>query len=312
MASTRTTRKKTGTQRSVGAKKSTKAVKRTPARKADDKRTGAKRKTFVKNEAAAVLAILAALFLLLSGFGLFGAAGSFLFGIEKGLFGLAAYVFPLLIVLLVYLYMMQAGNALFPLKCASSVLLYFMLCAFLQLFAGGEPAEEGYFAASRQAVHGIGGGLFGGMISGSLSGAVGSVGTFLILLAVSIVCLVVLTEKSFLEALRSGSDAAGRAFSEGHERYREIREEQRIRAEARREENRLRRKERSFDDQDLNLRKRQETEEGEDLFSVNDPFGTAVAKGKPAAATAAAAAIAVSHTTTKYPAVSPVMPPNSL
>ena len=194
------------------------------------------RQKLYRSEAIVIFTFVASLLFLLSNFGLCGAAGASLKGLQLGLFGVLGYVFPLfLIVSVVYgIANRENGRALF--KIPAAVLAALSLGGMIHLFAG--EASVGAEDAAALYQSGSGGGLLGGMLSLALKHLLGSAGSFLVLLMLFIFMLVVITERSFVGAVGRRGNQAYRRAQQDLEHYRE---ERRIRAEQRRRDEEARR-----------------------------------------------------------------------
>lgn len=194
------------------------------------------RQKLYRSEAIVIFTFVASLLFLLSNFGLCGAAGASLKGLQLGLFGVLGYVFPLfLIVSVVYgIANRENGRAMF--KIPAAVLAALSLGGMIHLFAG--EASVGAEDAAALYQSGSGGGLLGGMFSLALKHLLGSAGSFLVLLMLFIFMLVVITERSFVGAVGRRGNQAYRRAQQDLEHYRE---ERRIRAEQRRRDEEARR-----------------------------------------------------------------------
>ena len=240
--------------RKTAAKKTPSSSGRTKRR--PDKRTIAKKKEFLSGEVKVILAALLGLFLFLSNFGVMGSVGDFFSSIQRGLFGMTGYAFPVLLLLSVVLYVKNQGSFLAGAKTLCCMLVLLILSGLMQLLFGGEEllSAGAYYEAG--AAGELSGGLVGGVLAGTLRQMTGTVGAYLILIAFLIICAVFITEKSFVGAARAGAERTAKAAREGHERAREAAAEHRQYREARKEEARLLREERrtrGIDFDSLNL-----------------------------------------------------------
>ena len=263
MATKSGTKKKTSTaKRSSGSGK--KSTGRTVRR--DTKRTAAKKKSFVRSEAAAVAMIAAGFILFLVNFGLLGRLGGWILGVEKGLFGQASFLLAFAVVGAAAVAYMEKGNYLRPHKIISIFAALILISAVLHLMFGGDAVSgtgSGKISAAelyRMCSEGhAGGGLIGGTVANVLKGIIGYVGAYLVLIALLIICVVVITEKSFVNVARIGAvrtagavrNGAGRTIDAakiGRERYVQHHREAVIRRDAAREAEKLRKLEESFED----------------------------------------------------------------
>ena len=270
--------KKTNTQkrsggssgRKTGGSSSGARKKRKP-----DKRTIEKKKKKLRSEVAVIITAFLGMFFLLSNFGLFGAAGAAVSAFQKGLFGIAAYVLPLLLIAAVWLYVSNMGHFMAPLKLMCSLLSIFMLSGVFELLFGEERGLAFFAHYESSAAGRLGGGAVGGAIADTLTAFCGTIGAYLILILIFILCMVVITEKSFVGAARQGAERTMSAARAGKERYEAIHEERRIRKQARREAEKLRKKELSFPD----VRNR-DTEVMADKAGVYASYGRDIIEGE--------------------------------
>ena len=283
-----TTAKKTGGR--SAAKKTPQAgktaqTKRTTAKRKPDKRAIAKKKQFFSSEIKIIVTALFALFLFFSNFGVMGAAGAFFSDIERGLFGMIGYAFPVLLILAVGFYIKNQGTFLAEAKLICSLLMILILSALMQLLFGASesasPAE--YYVLGTEGA--LGGGAVGGVIAGFLRSFSGTIGAYLILIALLIICMVFVTERSFVNAAKNGAERTAKAAAEGHERAREAAAAYRERQEERREEERLRREERAarginFDALSL-VKEKETTKEISDQAAMYADYGRELIDGQP-------------------------------
>ena len=145
------------------------------------------------------------LILFLSLFGICGVVGDFFSRTMLGCFGLMAYVFPLLLYMLIRFgleYNRRAGRG-YMLVCY--VLLFFCLCGLIQiLFAADDPSKIAiaYKAAAKDPLCG---GVCGLLLVRGLSYLLGETGAFIVFLLILIICIVLLSRKSLLYPLQEST-----------------------------------------------------------------------------------------------------------
>lgn len=162
-----------------------------------------------------------------------GSFGTILSSMEFGIFGWPAYLAPILLFFAVIFGYLNQGLFEAQLKLFSGVVLFLLFEIMAALFGGidrcGSSLKD-YYEFSKE---GAGGGVIGALLGRALHTVFGMVGTIIILLILTIICVVILTERSFLKEVRKGSkkvyetaidDAAYR-----RERSERRREEKRIR-----------------------------------------------------------------------------------
>lgn len=192
--------------------KSKKAAKRTTAKKTTKKQTGkkaAQQNTFLKNEIFILLSLAVCILLLISNFGIGGFLGDIVSSFLFGTFGLSAYIIPILIFIGIAFAISNKGNSVAYIKLGAGIVLTMLICTFTQLltFEYDHTATLlSYYDTS--ALHKQGGGTIGGMLSKFLCHFVGVIGAYVIVIILSIICLVIITEKSFLCGVKKGGEKA--------------------------------------------------------------------------------------------------------
>ena len=183
-----------------------------------------------------------AVLLFLSNFHLCGFAGDFLRGIQLGLFGLPGYVAPLVLFIGTCFYQANRENRIVLQKTVATAAAFFLLCGFSQMMFGQQPeAGKGIFEYYRlSAASGMGGGLFGGLLFGGIRAFIGSIGAFLVMAVGMIICMVCITQRSFVKAVKRHSDVAYQHAREDMERRRELYAERQEERRRLREEQRVR------------------------------------------------------------------------
>ena len=188
---------------------------------------------FMKTEVILLVSFLAAIILFLSNFHLCGFVGDYLRSVQLGLFGMIGFIAPLLLFIGTCFFLSNVGNRRAMLKMTAVIAVVLVLCSYAQMFFGGKLAEgaglTSYYTMSSLA--GAGGGLVGGLILSAISAVIGTVGAFLLLAVVLIICIVYITEKSFVSLVKNQGDKAYQYAKEDYDRRMEIHAE---RAEERR------------------------------------------------------------------------------
>ncbi|MBE5971797.1 MAG: DNA translocase FtsK [Lachnoclostridium sp.] len=152
--------------------------------------------------------------------------GNFFSSIMLGVFGSIGYLAPVLLFAGVIFYASNKGNIRAVYKMLAVEVLLLVLCGLAQMLFGGGYKEgqtlmEIYELAGE---NGTGGGLIGGAIVYVLHTAIGTIGTYLVLLLCMIISLVCITEKSFVSAVKTGGDKVYQHAKEDYDRHKEIRE----------------------------------------------------------------------------------------
>ena len=179
-----------------------------------------------------VLAICILLFI--SNFGIGGKIGSVVSGIFFGIFGLLAYIFPIVLVIATFFFVSNKGNRVATIKLVATVIFVCFVCMFIELLVNGAVTPGPLAVYEYCFANKIGGGFIGGLLAWMIAPNFGIVGAYVIDMVVLIICLVLITERSALRSVKKGSQKVYETAKVTNERHRE-------RVEARKEEQKLRR-----------------------------------------------------------------------
>ena len=214
-----------------GKRRTNTQKKKTTTKATSTKRTAAKKQAeneFIRDEVKVLILFTVSVLLLISNFGIGGAAGSFVSGVMFGLFGIFAYILPVVLFLIAAFSISNRENTIAAIKLAAMVVAGFLLCAVLELICGeknGAGTAAAFYAYS--STKKLGGGFFGGLICKGLRGAFGTVGAWIVLAVLLIICGVVISERSFISGVKSGSKKVYDSAKEDAERHRILAEERR-------------------------------------------------------------------------------------
>lgn len=196
---------------------------------------------FMRAEVIIICSFAVAILLFLSNFGLCGIVGQILKGIQLGLFGILGYLLPILIFVGTCFHLSNQGNIHAAIKLGAVIGALITLCGLFQLLFGRMPQGGSVMQIYADASNGgAGGGLVGGALAMALMFFVGRAGAYLVFLVILILCMVCITGKSFVSAVKQGSGRAYQYAREDMDRRKEIhaqraeerkllREEQRVR-----------------------------------------------------------------------------------
>lgn len=167
-----------------------------------------------------ILAMLAVCVLLvLSNFGLGGTAGEAVSSVLFGIFGFMAYLLPFALFAVTAFLISNRGNAHAYVKIAAGVVLFLLFSAILELifhsYTPGASLLSYYRESSR---HHNAGGLAGGCIISLLCPLIGEIGTYVVLVVLSVICVILITEKTLLAPLGRQSK---RAYEEARKKHQE-------------------------------------------------------------------------------------------
>ena len=237
--SRKSTSGKSVSAKNTSAKKT--SVKKTPVKKTSVSRSMADRQPdayapdmlaakectspLIIREAVLWLILAACILLYISYFGVGGYLGEVISDVSFGLFGIMSYVFPVLVFISAAFLISNRGSRVASVKFLSAAGLFVCLCSFADLFMYmqdvSRTASKIYeICASEKS----GGGVIGGVICSVLRPALGAAGTGLILLILSIVFFVLITQKSLMRAMKNESRKVYRSARESSARRREARQ----------------------------------------------------------------------------------------
>ena len=168
--------------------------------------------------------VAVSLLLFISNLGIGGKVGGAVSGFFFGLFGMIAYIFPIILLVGSFFGISNKDNAFAIVKLVAAILFAVFICVFLYLVVYGKevvtPATA--FADSRQTK--IGGGLVGALIGYFIVPAFGLIGSYIIAIIVLIVTLVLITGKSAMRGMKAGGEKVYASARENSEKYQEYRQ----------------------------------------------------------------------------------------
>ena len=177
-----------------------------------------------------IIAVSALLFI--SNFGLGGIVGNAVSSFLFGVFGIVAYVFPILLIVGAFFGVSNKDNMFAMVKLVAVIFLMLFICMGMALLSSGKtimtPVESYVYCVENK----FGGGFIGGVLAYYISQAFGVAGTYIINLISLIVCIVLITGKSAIQSFKDGGQKVYESAKEGNERYQEykrIRDEERSR-----------------------------------------------------------------------------------
>lgn len=167
--------------------------------------------------------VAVSLLLFISNLGFGGAVGRMVSSFLFGVFGLIAYVLPIILLVGSFFAVSNKGNFLASIKLVAAIFFVLFLCMFMSLVVSGKeplrPLEAYTYCASTK----NGGGILGGALAYVMVQAFGLVGAYIIDVIMLIICLVLITERSALKGMQKGSRKVYESARENNERYREYR-----------------------------------------------------------------------------------------
>ena len=206
-------------------------------------------------------------------FGIIGPVGNAVSGVLFGIFGFTAYIAPIVIFLAVAFWFANEGNPTAVRKMIAGVVLFLMLGVICDLIARTAGSMEQYdikLLYTNCSTGQKGGGILAGSICYLLLHYLETVGTVLVVLLCSVISLILVTERSFLNSMRNGGDRIRELSREDAVRRRENaqirRQEQEERNSQREEARRIREEERRIREEERRLRA--EEKENEQILNA--------------------------------------------
>ncbi len=193
----------------------------------------------ITNEIVLICVFALTVLLFLCNFGMIGVAGDAVSRVMFGIFGLTAYAVPVLAFIAIAFGISNQGNRIAIMKLIAGIVLFLLIGMVLELIGQNNVMRETYSARDfymTSADDRTGGGVIAGSVAWLLHHFLGMVGTVLLILVLSIICMVIITERSFVSSVKS----SGRRVYETAKTDAQVRRE---RSEKRREETAARREE---------------------------------------------------------------------
>lgn len=240
--------KKSGTKKNVtpNSKKETGGTKKNTVRNAGktkkqtEKKAAAEKEELVpefSNELVLLVTLVVSILLFLSNFSLSGKVGEAINQVTFGLFGVLAYIIPFFLFFGIAFYLAnKKSNKRYIIKLVASIGLFTVVAAVFQLLFSKTTDVEFLEYFKICANEKTGGGLLGGALCFLLIPLFGRVGSYVVLVALALVCIMLLTGKALFAFL---AEVSGKEVEKQKELYK-------IRAEERsiqREEQRMQREE---------------------------------------------------------------------
>ncbi|MBQ9062680.1 MAG: DNA translocase FtsK [Eubacterium sp.] len=206
-----TTAKRTGTS---SGRKTTSTRRKSSARKKPTEQ-----EVRLRQEVILLIILALSIVLLLSNFGLGGVVGRALSSFFFGLFGLPAYIFPILLFIGFIFALSNRDNPKFIRKLIGASGLYIFICALLQLLMTGYDKNARFRDLYLDSAYDrMGGGLFGGLIVKLFGRLFGTVGAFILVVAALIIFAIIMTQEPLLNIMRQRSSSAYQRAAERRRR----------------------------------------------------------------------------------------------
>ena len=210
--------KKTTTQRK---KTNTSGRKKQPAKSKQPVKNKQIQDNQLRNDCIILFSIACAIILILTNFNLAGTLGRGIKWFMFGVFGVMEYIFPLVLAASVIFLMVNRDLIrVARIKTAAAYGLFVVLCGMIQRVYNKPAIMESNVGEvfTYCADYKAGGGFLGGVLCKALS-PIGAIGTFVILMILAIICIVIITEKSFVSGLKNVKKSSQRMMQEAKEDY---------------------------------------------------------------------------------------------
>ncbi len=149
-------------------------------------------------------------FLFLCNFGMVGPIGVFFKNIMFGLFGLTAYIMPVLLFILTFFGWVNKGHPAARRKMIACTVLFILIGAVCEIIAGRLHDMAAYNLKDlyqNSIDFSNGGGVIGGSVAYLMNSLLDFWGSVLVLLVLGIICMVFITERSFVKGVQKTSRA---------------------------------------------------------------------------------------------------------
>lgn len=210
--------KKTTTQRK---KTNTSGRKKQPAKSKQPVKNKQFQDNQLRNDCIILFSIACSIILMLTNFNLAGTLGRGIKWFMFGVFGVMEYIFPLVLAASVIFLMVNRDLIrVARIKTAAAYGLLVVLCGMIQRVYNKPAIMESNVGEvfTYCADYKAGGGFLGGVLCKALS-PIGAIGTFVILMILAIICIVIITEKSFVSGLKNVKKSSQRMMQEAKEDY---------------------------------------------------------------------------------------------
>lgn len=203
-------------------------------------RAGAKQQEDFTSEVVLWIVVAVSILLFISNFGIGGTIGNAVSRFFFGIFGLIAYIFPVILLVGTFFAVSNKGNRIAAVKMVAVVLFVMFLCMFMELIVHGNEVQTAPEAYRYSYENRFGGGFIGGLLTWLICPNFGLIGSYVIDAIVLIISLVLITERSALRGVQKGSKKVYESAKISNERHKE-------REKQRREERELRRMDRKVE-----------------------------------------------------------------
>lgn len=187
--------------RSTSSNKSQSSKGRTKGKKKEELLDSLQYKVY-QDEIILIVSLVIAILLILSNFGLSGFFGVMINSVTFGMFGLMAYILPYILFIATAFFLSNKDNKKAKIKLFSTIILITLLTTFLELIVAKDISNAKIFDFyTTSSVNKSGGGILGGLLCKILVPLFGVQGSYVILMAISIILVMFITEKALFASL---------------------------------------------------------------------------------------------------------------
>lgn len=195
-------------------------------------------------EIGLIVLFVAMVILFCCNFGMIGPVGNSISNVMFGLFGFTAYIAPILLFLAVAFWFANEGSPTAVRKLIAGVVLFVMMGVVCDLVVEGTTTMDTYnikeiFENCMESKKG--GGILAGSLTFVLFHYLEMIGTILVVLLCSVICLILLTERSLISSVQSGGTRLKEKTRADAERRREYARQRREYVEQKRAEQEMQR-----------------------------------------------------------------------
>ncbi|MCQ2538640.1 MAG: DNA translocase FtsK [Lachnospiraceae bacterium] len=182
----------------------------------------------IKDEAILIGTAVFAILLFLSNFKMSGKVGEVVSGVMFGLFGFLAYLMPAFLVIVVAFFLAnrRSKQKLYVSKIVASVIIFILVASMIQLAVGDTRPDTKlteYYKYAKEFKSG--GGFIGGVLCRMFVPLFGLVGSYVVMAALEIVCLMIITGKAFIQLIRDYLKERSEINAERRKEYDKMAEE---------------------------------------------------------------------------------------
>lgn len=190
--------------------------------KAAGKKSAKSVKSGIGKEAILLIFLALSVIIFIANFGVGGVVGAAISSFFFGVFGLMAYVFPILLFAGTIFAISNKNSSVARIKLITAALILIFICTLIQLISGNHADEWTYGQYYREsAAMKKGGGFLGGFVCKAFCTWFGVVGAYIIDIVLIIIAIVIITERSFIGGIKKGSKKVYDTARHDVEQYRE-------------------------------------------------------------------------------------------